>query len=133
MAIIVHLLSGIFQVQGTAKNFRGAPDGKHKRGIKNVGIVQQTGTGCHKIFSGVNHGGYSKVIRGSIRIDLAKEGFTQTTIRSVMYSKECQFRKKGSFEWWMGVVAVLLVLLLACLIYLGIKAYQRRAANLQNV
>ena len=83
MAIIVHLLSGIFQVQGTAKNFRGAPDGKHKRGIKNVGIVQQTGTGCHKIFSGVNHGGYSKVIRGSIRIDLAKEGFTQTTIRWV--------------------------------------------------
>ena len=40
---------------------------------------------------------------------------------------------KGGFEWWMGVVAVLLVLLLAALIYLGVKAYQRRTANLQAV
>ena len=40
---------------------------------------------------------------------------------------------KGGFEWWMGVVAVLLVLLLAVLIYLGVKAYQRRTANLQAV
>ena len=40
---------------------------------------------------------------------------------------------KGGFEWWMGVVAVLLVLLLAVLIYLGVKAYQRRTTNLQAV
>jgi len=33
----------------------------------------------------------------------------------------------------MGVVAVLLVLLLASLIYLGVKAYQRRTAAMQKV
>ena len=56
-----------------------------------------------------------------------------------MYNKDCDFPAKSGLEWWMGVVAVLLVLLLASLIYLGIKAYQRRSpvsrqttANVQN-
>ena len=56
-----------------------------------------------------------------------------------MYKSDCNFPSKSGLEWWMGVVAVLLVLLLASLIYLGIKAYQRRypvsrqtTANVQN-
>ena len=54
-------------------------------------------------------------------------------LRSVKYDVNCKFEMRGGLEWWMGVVAVLLVLLLASLIYLGVKAYQRRAANAQNV
>ena len=50
-----------------------------------------------------------------------------------MYDRYCKFPARSGLVWWMGVVAVLLVLLLASLIYLGIKAYQRRTANAQTV
>ena len=39
--------------------------------------------------------------------------------RSVQYSRNCKFPNKAGFKWWMGVVAVLLVVILAVLIYLG--------------
>ena len=59
--------------------------------------------------------------------------FTFFWLRSVKYQRDCIFRARGGLEWWMGVVAVLLVLLLASLIYLGVKAYQRRTTDLQKV
>ena len=53
--------------------------------------------------------------------------------RSVQYSRNCKFPNKAGFKWWMGVVAVLLVVILAVLIYLGVKAWQRRAAAAEKV
>ena len=73
-------LNAIFQVRGTASNFRDSPDVAYKRGIKNVASVQQSGFGCHKIFSGSNYRGFAKKIIGNDKIVLADEGFSQTKI-----------------------------------------------------
>ena len=68
------------QVRGTARNFRDSPEEAHKRGIKNVVSVQQTGYGCHKIFSATDYRSVAKEIHGNNMIVLAEEGFTKTKI-----------------------------------------------------
>ena len=70
-------------MQGTAKGFRNAPEDKkkHRGGIKAVAMVQQTGYGCHKIFSHTGHRGLSKEIIGSNKIVLSEEGFSKTVIK----------------------------------------------------
>ena len=68
-------------MQGTAKNFRGAPDKKHRGGIKGVAEIQQTGFGCHKIFSRTSYKGSTKKIEGSNKIVLAENGFSSTVIQ----------------------------------------------------
>ena len=76
-------ISIIIQVAGTAKNFHEAPyrNEKHKGGIKKVAAVQQTGVGCHKIFSGKYFRGRSKEIRGQNKIVLKEAGFSNTVIK----------------------------------------------------
>ena len=74
-------VSFIIQVAGTAKNFHEAPNRKHRSGIKKVAAVQQTGVGCHKIFSGISFKGKSKVIRGQNKIVLKEAGFSSPVIK----------------------------------------------------
>jgi len=78
-------------IGGTARNFRDSPDKRHRRGIKNVASVQQSGFGCHKIFSRSNYRSTAKEIIGTQKINLAEEGFTKTKIMSVKYKRDCKF------------------------------------------
>jgi len=78
-------------IGGTARNFRDSPDERHRRGIKNVASVQQSGFGCHKIFSRSNYRSTAKEIIGTQKINLAEEGFTKTKIMSVKYKRDCKF------------------------------------------
>ena len=72
--------NAVIQIGGTASNFRDSPEETHRRGIKNVASVQQSGFGCHKIFSGSNYRSAAKEIIGTQKINLAEEGFTKTKI-----------------------------------------------------
>lgn len=99
----------ITALSGTAEHFRESK--AFKRGIKNVVKIRQTGYGCHKIYSRKSFKSatfvYDEKKFGANKVTLKEEGFRSSTIGSVRYARNCKFPKKGGFEWWMGVVAVL--------------------------
>jgi len=95
------------------------------RGVKNVAMVQQTGSGCFTIYKGRDKNGASFDLRGNSEINLKEEGIQMTTIKSIKYSEQCL--KKSSVKWWQPVVCVLLILLVGGIIIFVVR--QRRKAR----
>merc|ERR1712012_344208 len=80
--------------------------------VKKARVV---GSGCFKIFKSKGFKSSAFLVKGSGIHDLAENGHTWTTVKSIQYSPDCEFPRRAGVEIYVivGVVAVVLLVAVA--------------------
>jgi len=91
--------------------------GTHEKvkGAKEVKKARVVGSGCFKIFKSKGFKSSAFLVKGSGIHDLAENGHTWTTVKSIQYSPDCEFPRRAGVEIYVivGVVAVVLLVAVA--------------------
>merc|ERR1711874_593779 len=82
--------------------------GTHEKvkGAKEVKKARVVGSGCFKIFKSKGFKSSAFLVKGSGIHDLAENGHTWTTVKSIQYSPDCEFPRRAGVEIYVIVVAV---------------------------
>ena len=114
---------------GEEISLRGTTTRTRQRGVVGARIV---GTGCFTIYKGRDFSGPNLMVGGSRNmLQLADEGHSWTTVKSVKYSPRCRAQTAGAPRD--VILAVGVVLALAALVGLVWRRYQRWKQHAQDL
>jgi len=92
---------------------------------KDVEGARVVGLGCFMIYKGKGFSGPSIKIEGASPLSLKDQGHTWTTVKSVLYSSNCNFSRQAGAEVYV-IVAVLAVVFLVAIVALAWSRFRRR-------
>merc|ERR1719489_236680 len=92
---------------------------------KDVEAAKVVGMGCFMIYKGKGFSGPSVKIEGASPLSLKAEGHTWTTVKSVLYSSNCNFSRQAGAEVYV-IAAVVAVVFLVAIVALAWSRFRRR-------
>lgn len=92
---------------------------------KDVEAAKVVGMGCFMIYKGKGFSGPSVKIEGASPLSLKDEGHTWTTVKSVLYSSNCNFSRQAGAEVYV-IAAVVAVVFLVAIVALAWSRFRRR-------
>jgi len=92
---------------------------------KDVEGARVVGMGCFMIYKGKGFSGPSAKIEGASPLTLKDEGHTWTTVKSILYSSNCNFSRQAGAEVYV-IVAVVAVVFLVAIVALAWSRFRRR-------
>jgi hypothetical protein len=91
---------------------------------KDVEGARVVGMGCFMIYKGKGFSGPSAKIEGASPLSLQDQGHTWTTVKSVLYSSNCNFSRQAGAEVYV-IVAVVAVVFIVAVVALAWSRFRR--------
>merc|ERR1711972_27091 len=92
---------------------------------KDVEKAKVVGSGCFMIYKGKGFSGPSIKIEGASPLTLKEQGHSWTTVKSVLYSSNCNFSRQAGAEVYV-IVGVVAVVFLVAIVALAWARFRRR-------
>jgi len=92
---------------------------------KDVEKAKVVGSGCFMIYKGKGFSGPSIKIEGASPLTLKEQGHSWTTVKSVLYSSNCNFSRQAGAEVYV-IVGVVAVVFIVAIVALAWARFRRR-------